>query len=123
MFSQVKNAGSVATVDAVPSVSSGLHAKSQNSVTPVELPHQAVKVVASDTDAGAVKKAAAQINNFLQQFDHNLQFSVDQDTGKQVVKVVDTQTKDVIRQMPTEEMLAIAKVLDKVQGLLIKEKA
>lgn len=43
----------------------------------------------------------------------NLQFSIDEDTGKTVVKVVDPTTKEVIRQIPSEEILAIAKALDK----------
>jgi len=37
--------------------------------------------------------------------------------------VVDMATKDVIRQIPTPEVLAIAKALDKLQGLLVKDKA
>ncbi|HEX7633662.1 MAG TPA: flagellar protein FlaG, partial [Noviherbaspirillum sp.] len=45
------------------------------------------------------------------------------DTDRPVVKVVDQQTKTVIRQIPTEETLEIAKALDRVQGLLIRQKA
>ena len=40
-----------------------------------------------------------------------------------IVKVMDNATKEVIRQIPSVEMLAIAKALDKIQGLLIKQKA
>ena len=53
----------------------------------------------------------------------NLQFSVDEDTGRTVVKVIDPATKEVIRQMPSEELLAITRALDKMNGLLIKQKA
>lgn len=96
--------------------------RKQESAAPVELPSQAVKSVES-VGLDGVKKAAEQINKLVQQFDRNVQFSVDEGTGMHVVKVIDTATKDVIRQMPTQEMLAIAKALDKLQGLLIKEKA
>ena len=96
--------------------------KPQQSSAPVELPRQAVKSV-EKTDAGTIKKATEQINKFVQQFDRNLQFSVDEDSGLHVVKVIDNKSKEVIRQMPTEEMLAIARALDKLQGLLIKDKA
>ncbi|HEX5635851.1 MAG TPA: flagellar protein FlaG [Gammaproteobacteria bacterium] len=88
----------------------------------VELPHQAVKDVAQ-VDAGTVKKAAAEINKVLERFDNNIQFVVDEDTKENVVKVVNAATHEVIRQMPSAEMLAIAKALDKLQGLLIREKA
>ncbi|HQV89775.1 MAG TPA: flagellar protein FlaG [Nitrosomonas sp.] len=49
--------------------------------------------------------------------------SVDQDTGKTVVKVMDIHTDEVIRQIPTEEAISIARTLDKVQGLLLNDKA
>ncbi|MDD2914127.1 MAG: flagellar protein FlaG [Gallionella sp.] len=37
--------------------------------------------------------------------------------------MIDTQTNEVIRQLPSKEMVAIAQALDKFQGLLIKIKA
>jgi len=39
-----------------------------------------------------------------------------------VVKLIDVKTKEVIRQIPAQEMLVIAKRLDELQGLLIKER-
>lgn len=96
--------------------------KPLKSSAPVELPQRAVRSV-GEVDIGTVKAAAEQINKLVHQFDRNLQFSVDEDTGTNIVKVIDTSSKDVIRQMPTEEMLAIAKALDKLQGMLIKDKA
>lgn len=122
MISQVANSVSLTPGNTGQSVPVA-DIKPQKSAAPVELPRQAVKAIGNDVDIGTVKKAAEQINKLVQQFDRNLQFTVDKDTGTQVVKVIDTETKDVIRQMPTEEMLAIAKALDKLQGLLIKEKA
>lgn len=53
----------------------------------------------------------------------NLEFSVDGDTGKTVVRVVDTSTQELIRQIPSEEMLSIARHMDRLEGLLIKSKA
>ena len=56
--------------------------------------------------------------------DSQLQFTVDEDTGKSVIKVTDRQTKEVIRQIPSEEMLQIAKALDKFQeSFLVNSKA
>ena len=53
----------------------------------------------------------------------NLRFSIDEDTGKTIIKVVDTHTDEVIRQFPTEQAIEIARTLDKVQGLLFNDKA
>ncbi|MFN0317456.1 MAG: flagellar protein FlaG [Burkholderiales bacterium] len=70
-----------------------------------------------------VTEAVDAINAHLQRVSRNLQFSVDQDSGRVVVKVVDGETDTVIRQMPSEEALAISHALDKLQGLIIEHKA
>ncbi|HVK94226.1 MAG TPA: flagellar protein FlaG [Noviherbaspirillum sp.] len=70
-----------------------------------------------------VNDAVKQINETLKRLSQGLEFSVDPDNQRAIVKVVDTQTQDVIRQIPTPEALEIAKALDRVQGLLIREKA
>jgi flagellar protein FlaG len=54
---------------------------------------------------------------------NELDFSIDEGSGRSVVKVIDKTTNEVIRQFPSKEVLEIAQALDKLQGLLIKEKA
>jgi flagellar protein FlaG len=70
-----------------------------------------------------MKQTAQLINKALQTFSRNIQFSVDESTGKSVVKVVDMETGDLIRQMPSQEALDIARALDRLQGMLIRQKA
>lgn len=70
-----------------------------------------------------VNQAVEALNKTVQASSQNLEFSVDKDMSVVVVKVVDQQTKQVLRQIPTEEALEIAKSLDKLQGLLIKQTA
>lgn len=53
----------------------------------------------------------------------NLEFSMDDQTGKTIIKVVDTATNELIRQIPSEEMLEIARALDRLQGILVRQKA
>jgi flagellar protein FlaG len=53
----------------------------------------------------------------------DLHFSIDNATGKTIVKVVDATTQEVVRQIPSEEILAIARSLDRMQGVLLKQKA
>jgi len=74
-------------------------------------------------DSAQLKNAVDQINKTIQSLANNLQFSMEKIQGMQVVKVVDNETQQVIRQIPTEEMLDIAKRLDELQGLLIRQKA
>lgn len=70
-----------------------------------------------------VGQALQSINKALQKLSSNLEFTVDADSNRTIVKVMDNQTKEVIRQMPSVEAIEISKALDKLQGLLVKQKA
>ena len=70
-----------------------------------------------------VTEALDSINSAMQERSQALQFSVDKDSARTVVTVTDTNTKEVIRQMPTREAMEIAKALDKLQSLLAKQTA
>jgi flagellar protein FlaG len=52
-----------------------------------------------------------------------LQFSVDKDTHSTVVKVIDSETNKLIRQIPSEELLSISKRLEAATGMLFSETA
>ena len=67
--------------------------------------------------------ALEQVREHVRRVVPELDFSVDEDTGRVVVKLMDTATNEVLRQIPSEEVLHIAKMLDKLQGLLLREKA
>lgn len=71
-----------------------------------------------------LKQAVASINQSLQPSASNLQFNIDPETRTPVVKVVDTSTGDVIRQIPSKEVLAIAESIDQFnKGILLSQKA
>ena len=53
----------------------------------------------------------------------NIQFSIDDEFGKMTVKIVDQSTQEVIRQIPSREMLEISQALERMQGLFVSEKA
>lgn len=74
-------------------------------------------------DKDAVKEAVHKANQTVAGLRSDLKFTVDDATGSNVVKFIDVKTKEVIRQIPAQEMLVIAKHLDDLQGLLIKERA
>jgi len=83
----------------------------------------------SDTAATKLKHAVAHINSSLKTDGQSVEFSIDQSSKRTVVKVVDTTTNQVIQQMPTEEVLQMAKVLSEksgsgsVSGSLINQQA
>jgi flagellar protein FlaG len=71
-----------------------------------------------------LKQAVDGINRAMQPSNSNLAFSIDPGTRMLVVTVVDTETGDVIRQIPSEEVLAIAQSIAQNQkGLLLNQKA
>ncbi|GGQ26217.1 flagellar protein FlaG [Shewanella litoralis] len=71
-------------------------------------------------DAEELNKAVNDITESMSMMQKGLAFKVDEDLGIQVVKVIDVTTGELIRQMPNEEALEIAKKLNEVTGLLMK---
>jgi flagellar protein FlaG len=72
---------------------------------------------------GTVQDATKRLQAFVSEVRSDIQFSVDDQSGETVVKVIDRGTKEVIRQIPSEEALEIAKALDRLQGILVKQQA
>ncbi len=71
-----------------------------------------------------IKAAMEQLQKAVQSTSSpNLNFSVDKGTGKTVVRVTDRESGELIRQIPSEELLQIARSIDKMQGMLLKQKA
>lgn len=99
---------------AVPAARTGEHETAAAPRAPAEI---------SDIKPEQVEEAVQQIEQFTQTLSQNLKFSIDEDTGKTVVKIVDIQTQEVIRQIPSEEAITIARTLGKIQGLLFNGQA
>ena len=68
-------------------------------------------------------QAVKTINATLKNLNQNVEFTIDEDSQRTVVKVIDQETKQVLRQMPSQEALDIASALDRLQGLLIRQEA
>ena len=98
----------------------GTNPSSAAAATPV----QSATAAAPPTRSDEVRKAAQQVNAALKATaSSDLQFSVEGDNKDVVVRVVDSQTKELIRQIPSEEMVAMSKAIDNLSGLLIQQKA
>jgi flagellar protein FlaG len=66
-----------------------------------------------------------QVEQYVQNLQRDLEFSVDEQTGRSIVKVFDSTTDELIRQIPTEEMLAASRMLmahSKGKGILFRTK-
>lgn len=73
----------------------------------------------TDTD---LQEAVKGLQDYVQSLQRNLEFSVDESTGTTVVKVVARDSGEVIRQIPSETALELAKSLQDVNSLLFDEK-
>ncbi len=88
---------------------------------PVDLPQAAVR---SDPTPAQLQSMADNANKAMRQINSNVEFSVDEVTNKTVVKVVESQTGQIVMQIPSEEMLAITRAIDRAQqGILLRQKA
>jgi flagellar protein FlaG len=85
---------------------------------PVESPRDA------DTEQPqlSVQEAVKHLEHFVSIARADISFSIDEASGVQVVKIMDRESKEVIRQFPSEEAIRIAQALDKLQGIFVKDK-
>ncbi len=89
--------------------------------TTEQIPSEQKEVKA--VDQAELDQAVKQINDFVQDIQRNIEFSVDDDTGRTVIKVYDSSSEELIRQIPNEEVLELAKNLKNNNGLLFNAKA
>lgn len=92
-----------------------------------EVPSQAVSTPEKKDE---ITKAVDQLSSHVQTLNRDLQFSVEEELGlgRTVVKVLDSETKEVIRQIPAEEVIKVAKQLQEMieanaspEGLFLEE--
>jgi len=55
-----------------------------------------------------VEKAVEDINDHFQSMGRDLSFAVDEDSGRTIITVVDSETQEIVRQIPPEEVLDLA---------------
>lgn len=70
-----------------------------------------------------LEKAVGEIRDFVQSSQRQLDFSIDDSTGQVVVKVIATQSGEVIRQLPSELALKLAQSLSEASSLLFDDQA
>lgn len=76
-----------------------------------------------EADQGKLKAAVQEIEKFVQSVKRNLEFSIDEASGKVVVKVIASDSGEVVRQIPNEEVLKLANSLNDASSLLFSAQA
>lgn len=121
--------GPINSSTALPVEARGTPTQAQSRPTPPVQDARAiehVKQVAAQTDADiseSVRQAVQEANEAVRRISTGVEFSLDEDTGRIVVRVINLETDEVLRTIPSEEMLEIARAMDHLQGLVIRQKA
>lgn len=118
-------------IGTIGNVAGSVHSAASNQPQPVQASTpatahvqtvNAVQQAALTPSMEQVKQAVQEINHSMRSESRGLEFSIDDESERTIVKVIDKQTEEVIRQIPTEEVMAISKSLDQVIGKLLREK-
>lgn len=67
--------------------------------------------------------AVASMRSFAQSVSRDLDFSIDEASGRVVAQVIDSESGTLIRQIPSEEVLKLAEHLDDFSSLLLRDRA
>lgn len=114
---QIQSTGStpITKLEERPALMSGQAAPAQKAAAPEK--------VAAEPDRDEVTSAVKKLNEALPQSAQSLEFEIDEDSNEVVVKIIDRDTREVVRQMPTKEALEMAKSIDKMMGRLLDQTA
>ncbi len=63
-----------------------------------------------------IESAVSEISDFLQSTNRQLSFSVDEKSDRQIVKVTDSESGEIIRQIPSEDVLALSERIRELQS-------
>jgi len=63
---------------------------------------------AAVVDTAEISETVSEINEIIRSVQRDLAFNVDEDSGRTVIRVIDSESGELIRQIPSESLLAIA---------------
>jgi flagellar protein FlaG len=75
-----------------------------------DLPHNVERI--ADVSEEQVKEAVSKLNEYVQTTERTLDFQMDEESGKTVIKVFDKLSSELIRQIPNELALELAQNLN-----------
>ena len=96
--------------------------KPQEATNPPPVQGNVVKPVMgeqAELSVSEVLEVVQKANAALANNQSNLKFLLDSDNGKPIVQIIDRETQEVLKQIPSVEMLKIAKAIEKMQGVLM----
>lgn len=80
----------------------------------------AKQLEATDEQLAAIQERVVELNSYMQNMNRSLQFSVDDQSGDTIIRVIDSETDELIRQIPAEELLVVRSSLEEYRGMLLE---
>jgi flagellar protein FlaG len=102
-------------------------AQDSNQVTRVtqtgaaEASQTAIESISYQEALKEIDDAIAKLNEVLATKDHSIRFRRDETLNRSIITVVNDDTGEVVRQLPTDEMLQVARNIENLKGVLVKE--
>lgn len=100
------------------------------SATPPEQEARAKSVVEQvrqqaqqEQESEPLEEVVSDLNNLVRELHRELQFSVDKESGDTVIKVIDKETDEVVRQIPSEEIMELRRRLQEATGVIFRDSA
>ncbi len=91
--------------------------------TQAPLANQVEEAEKPEEDAEPLKEVVSHLNDLVRELHRELEFSVDQDSGDTVIKVIDRETDEVVRQIPSEELMHLRRRLEEAAGVIFQDSA
>ncbi len=99
-------------------VVNGTDQGSVQAVKPTPIKPVESKAVDMEENQERLKDSVRNLTELVKTVQRDLQFSIDNKSGETVITVLDSLTDEVIRQIPSEEVLALAKNIESLKGVL-----
>ncbi len=97
---------------------SGQNAPASGTALPVETPPKPEL-----DERPELERLAESISRFVKSMDRDLNFSVHEASGHTVIQVIDGETREVIKQIPSEEFLRMSEAIANGTALLLDTEA
>jgi flagellar protein FlaG len=114
--------GSVRKLAVVPNVTGNQDSFERKAARKAELV-KLESTQSAEVEKSALENAVKKLNDFVAPAVQAIRFELDQNTERMVVKVIDSASQRVLRQIPNEQVLVMSQTLDKLQGLVVNHTA
>ncbi|MBA6420362.1 flagellar protein FlaG [Pseudomonas neustonica] len=98
-------------------------AQSASAPQPVETQTPEAVEQSPEVERDQLQTAVTDLQDFIQSVRRDINFNLDEDSGRVVVNVTEAASGDVIRQLPSEEALRLSENLSEIRSLLFEAKA